>query len=162
ISEVLSDLGNPSSVHAEGRRARDRVERARDGVASLVGRPRAQIVFTSGGTEGNWLGVAALAAAGERRQQPPVIATTAVRHPSLGGAVAELARRGWQVRTLDPFADDPGDGVALLAVALVNHELGTLALPALLARARARGTWIHLDAVQAAGKLELAAIPADA
>src|SRR4030095_9480837 len=61
--EAMADVGNPSSVHAEGRRVRDRVERARNQVAALVGRPREQIVFTSGGTEANALGVRTLAAA---------------------------------------------------------------------------------------------------
>src|SRR3954447_25756106 len=60
--EAMSDIGNPSSVHAEGRRVRDHVERARNQVAALVSRPREQVVFTSGGTEANWLGVMALGA----------------------------------------------------------------------------------------------------
>ena len=65
--EAMADVGNPSSVHAEGRRMRDRLERARNHVAALYGRPREQIVFTSGGTEANWLGVLGLAAVTERR-----------------------------------------------------------------------------------------------
>src|SRR6187549_3225100 len=93
--EAMADVGNPSSVHAEGRRMRDRVERARNHVAALVGRPREQIVFTSGGTEANWLGVMALAAAAERRGLPKVVATTPIEHPSLKGAVDALVQRGW-------------------------------------------------------------------
>jgi len=67
MTAAMADPGNPSSVHAEGRRARDHVERARNQVARLLGRPREQVVFTSGGTEGNALGVLGLAAVAERR-----------------------------------------------------------------------------------------------
>ena len=140
MSDAMADVGNPSSVHAEGRRARDRVERARREVAELLGRPREQVIFTSGGTEANYLGVLALAAVAEKRGMPRVIATTPFEHPSLRGAVAALAARGWQVVT------DPA-GASVVTGALVNHELGTLHDVA--------GPLVHVDAVQAAGKLDL-------
>ena len=167
IAHALDVLGNPSSLHAEGRAARDLVERARRQVAALLGRPREQVVFTSGGTEANHLGVLALAAAAERRGLPRVVATTALEHPSLRGAVAALAARGWTVRELpvSPIGEvgAPADGpLGLLAVAAVNHELGTAVPDALLAAARAAGALVHVDAVQAAGKRALADLPADA
>src|SRR4029078_10206937 len=67
MTRAMEDRGNPSSIHAEGRRARDHIERARDAVAHLLGRRREQVVFTSGGTEGNALGVLGLAVGGGRR-----------------------------------------------------------------------------------------------
>jgi len=140
MTDAMADVGNPSSVHAEGRRARDRIERARRQVADLLGRPREQVVFTSGGTEANQLGVLALAAAAEARGMPRVIATTPLEHPSLRGAVDALAARGWQV-VADPAA------ASVVAGALVNHELGTLH--------EVTGALVHVDAVQAAGKLDL-------
>ncbi|HEY0988376.1 MAG TPA: aminotransferase class V-fold PLP-dependent enzyme, partial [Kofleriaceae bacterium] len=132
MTRALEVSGNPSSIHAEGRRARDAIEQARDRVARLVGRSREQIVFSSGGTEGNALGVLALAAVAERRGLPRVVAAAAIDHPSLRGAVAALAARGWRVQ---PIAVDPEgalevaalDGVGLVALAAVNHELGTVA-----------------------------------
>lgn len=142
--DAMSDIGNPSSVHAEGRRVRDRVERARNQVAGLLGRPREQIVFTSGGTEANWLGVLALAAVAEQRGLPKTIATTKLEHPSLKGPIEALIARGWQ------HAETP----SVVAMALVNHELGTIAdIPA--------APLVHIDAVQAAGKLPLGDIKAD-
>jgi cysteine desulfurase len=167
IERALAAYGNPSSLHAEGRAARDLVERARHAVATLVGRPREQIVLTSGGTEANQLGVLALAGAAERRGLPRIAATSPIEHPSLRGAVAALAARGWTVREL-PVAPTgeitpPGDGpLGLVALALVNHELGTVLPDAVLAAARAAGALIHVDAVQAAGKRALAEVPADA
>ena len=157
IAAAMAEVGNPSSVHAEGRRARDRVERARRAVAALVGRPREQIVFTSGGTEANWLGVHALAAAAERRGLPRVVATTELEHPSLRGAVAALAGRGWTVQPLGSV-----EPAGVVAAALVNHELGTIVDLAAVEAARARGALVHLDAVQAAGKLALPGVAADA
>ncbi|HTR55972.1 MAG TPA: aminotransferase class V-fold PLP-dependent enzyme [Kofleriaceae bacterium] len=143
IAEVLAETGNPSSVHAEGRRARDRLERARAAVAALVGRPREQVIFTSGGTEANWLGVAALAREVEARGKPLVAATTRFEHPSLAGAVHALAARGWTVH------DELTPDASLVAIGLVNHELGTLA------EAVADGPLVHVDAVQAVGKVAL-------
>jgi cysteine desulfurase len=157
--EAMGDVGNPSSIHAEGRRMRDRVERARNQVAALLGRPREQIVFTSGGTEANWLGVHALAAVAEQRGLPKIVATTAIEHPSLRGAVGALVARGWEV--VDAGADIGDRSVGVAALGLVNHELGTILDSAVVAWARARGALIHLDAVQAAGKLPLLAVDAD-
>jgi cysteine desulfurase len=154
--EAMGDVGNPSSIHAEGRRMRDRVERARNQVATLVGRPREQIVFTSGGTEANWLGVLALAAAAEKRGLPRVVATTKIEHPSLRGAIEALRARGWDV--VYEITNAP---TGLLAIALVNHELGSIIQPGWLSWAKQHGVPVHLDAVQAAGKLDLARWHAD-
>jgi cysteine desulfurase len=167
MTHAMADPGNPSSIHAEGRRARDHVERARDRVARLVGRPREQLVFTSGGTEGNALGVLGLAAVAERRGLPRVVAGAAIDHPSLRGAVAALVARGWHLRPIGVTGAGglevaPLDGVGLVAIAAVNHELGTVADPLVIAAARAAGALVHVDAVQAAGKLALASIDADA
>ncbi len=167
MTRAMADPGNPSSIHAEGRRARDHVERARDQVARLVGRPREQVVFTSGGTEGNALGVLGLAAVAEWRGLPHVVAAAAIDHPSLRGAVTALVARGWQLRPIGVTGAGALDidaiaGVGLVAIAAVNHELGTIADPGVTAAARATGALVHVDAVQAAGKLAVAAIEADA
>jgi cysteine desulfurase len=167
MTHAMGDAGNPSSIHAEGRRARDHVERARGQVARLVDRPREQVVFTSGGTEGNALGVLGLAAVAERRGLPHVVAAAAIDHPSLRGAVAALVARGWQLRQIGmtgagAFDPDAIAGVGLVAIAAVNHELGTIADPRVTAAARGGGALVHVDAVQAAGKLTLEAVDADA
>lgn len=162
-------LGNPSSIHAEGRHARDLVERARNAVAARLGRPREQIVFTSGGSEGNQLGVLGLAAVVEARGSPRVVAGAAIDHPSLRGAIDALVRRGWTERPLAVdaqgriTAETSLSGVGLVAFGLVNHELGTIAdAVALVHAARVAGALVHVDAVQAAGKLALGDVDADA
>jgi cysteine desulfurase len=153
LTDALDALGNPSSIHDEGRRMRARISRARTQVAALLGRPTEEVVFTSGGTEGNVLGVAALARIAERLGKPRIVATTAIEHPSLRGAIAALA--GWRVTTLD----DPDASVA--AFAAVNHELGTVEPRAFTPELRDRHVLVHVDAVQAAGKLDLATVSAD-
>jgi cysteine desulfurase len=158
--DAMADLGNPSSIHAEGRRVRDRIERARQQIAGFLRRPREEVVWTSGGTEANQLGVLALAAVAERAGRPRVVATTALEHPSLRGPIGELARRGWTVQTLAVEASGrlaaPAGPLGLAALALVNHELGTCVPPETIAALEGAGALVHLDAVQAAGK---AAIP---
>jgi cysteine desulfurase len=159
------EYGNPSSVHAAGRRAREAVERARDEVATLVGGTRDEIVFTSGGTEGNNLalrGAAELVRAGDARRTR--ILAPAVEHPSVEGALGWLGRRGFQIERLPVDAtgcvavanveERLGDDVALVTLHLANHELGVIQPVAeVAARARAAGAWVHTDAVQAAGKV---------
>ncbi len=163
----VPEIGNPSSVHAEGRRMRDQVERARTHVAILLHRPREQVVFTSGGTEANLLGVASLASAAESRGLPRIVVTSPIEHPSLLGAVRMLAHRGWAVRFLSVTetgamtGEDAIDGSGLVAVAAVNHELGTITDPRIYAAARATGALLHVDAVQAAGKRSLETLDAD-
>ena len=142
--------GNPSSIHEEGRQARDRVERARVEVARLVGRGRDEVVFTSGGTEANWLGVHALAAEAEKRGLPRVAWTPAIEHPSLLAAVRALKARGWDAIEGRGESDE---AAGVVAVGLVNHELGAVVDRSLVERTRARGALVHLDAVQAIGKV---------
>ncbi|MDB4954087.1 MAG: Cysteine desulfurase [Myxococcales bacterium] len=162
MTQAWAEVGNPSSVHAEGRGARDRVERARAQVAELVGRPREQVVFTSGGTEANALGVLGLAAEAERLGKGRTVCVAPIDHPSLIGAAHALGSRGWTVHMLEVNPDgvvEPADlsDFGLLLVSFANHELGTMPdLPNLIRWAHARGALVHVDAVQAAGKVALA------
>jgi cysteine desulfurase len=96
-----------------------------------------------------------------------VVAAATIDHPSLRGAVAALVARGWQHQPIRVTGDGAlvgGSlaGTGVVALAAVNHELGTLAEPQILADARAAGALIHVDAVQAAGKQPLAPVDADA
>jgi len=166
--------GNPSSVHAAGRLARDAVERARAQVAGFLGALREEIVFTSGGTEGDNLAIRGLARAAAARGRRHVI-TSAVEHPAVAGAVSALAEAGFAITRL-PVAGDGTlsvaaleaalrDDTALVTLALANHELGNVyPVAALATAAHARGALFHTDAVQAAGKmgLDLPALGVDA
>ena len=161
------ELGNPSSIHGAGRAARDAVERARDQVAALLSASRDEIVFTSGGTEGDNLavrGLAEAARAADPRKNRVVVSP--LEHPAVLASTRALEARGFRVTLL--VVDEAGrldldevrralDGeVALLTVQLANHELGNIfPLAELAERARAVGAAIHTDAVQAATKIAI-------
>ncbi len=141
---ALDDFGNPSSLHAEGRRVRDAVERARAEVARTIGARREEIVFTSGGSEANNLALRL------RRR----VVTSAIEHPSVSAAQAVRVRVDGDGRVdLDELARAI-DGDTLVSVQLANHEIGVVQeLAAIVAVARQRGALVHSDAVQALGKL---------
>jgi len=166
--------GNPSSVHTAGRLARDAVERARAQVAEFVGASREELVFTSGGTEGDNLAIRGLARTAATRGRRHVI-TSALEHPAVSGAVAALGEAGFTVTRL-PVSEDGTlslgalqaalrDDTGLVTLALANHQLGNVYPAAALAEAaHARGALFHTDAVQAAGKtaVDLPALGVDA
>jgi cysteine desulfurase len=150
---ALDILGNPSSPHTEGRRARAIVEDAREQVAALVGARPAEVVFTSGGTEAN---NAVLSAGWE------TIAVSGVEHDSVlaparasGARIVDLPVQANGVVRLD-MALPPGEGRALLSLQVANNETGVLQPVAeAAAAARAQGYTVHADAVQAAGRVSV-------
>ena len=178
LPEVLESMqpfwterfGNPSSAHAGGQGTRAAVERARASVASLLGCTFKEIVFTSGGTEGN---NAALAGVLEpyldrflARGEPVHLITTAIEHHAVSYPAEAFARRGGEVTYLTPNAQgavSPEDlegalrpHTRLVSVMLANNETGALQPLGDLARvAKAHGVPVHTDAVQAAGKLPI-------
>jgi cysteine desulfurase len=166
--------GNPSSIHEEGRRARDVVERARDEVGRLAGAAGAAmrgVIFTGGGTEADILGVVGAARAARAAGRPARLVTSPLEHPAVRGAVALLESEGFEVAVVPVDGSgriDPRDvtratsagGAALVSFALANHELGNRYDLAALAEAARRGdaaVLVHCDAVQAAGKTTLSA-----
>ena len=157
----LADLyANPSSLHREGQRARAAVERAREQVAALVHAHPDEVVFTSGGTEGDHLAI--LGAAWARRERGARIAISTIEHHAVHGAAEVLADQGWVVDDLpvtpsgrvDPAAFAPVHGTVVVSLMLANNETGVLQPVAELARrAHEVGALIHCDAVQGAGKV---------
>jgi cysteine desulfurase len=166
---AASVYGNPSSIHEEGRAARDLVESARRKVAVALGADPGEVLFTSGGTESDLLGIVGLYRLAAGSGRPGRILVPPIEHPAALGAARWLEEeRGAEVRFLRVDGDgrlDPDevavaarDGAAILAIALANHELGTLQEVAALARvARDAGALVHCDAVQGFGKLPLRA-----
>ena len=159
-------FGNPSSVHSEGRRARQAIEQARAQVASLIAAHSSEIVFTSGGTESNNLALRGAAALIARRQgRPARILSSALEHPSVRQTLVALADQGCVVNELacdaqgrlptaqlaEALHERPAD---LVSFALCNHELGNLyPIAELAAIAHAHGALVHCDAVQAVGRV---------
>jgi cysteine desulfurase len=148
-------------VHAAGRAARALVEQARDKVAALMAAPASTVVFTSGGTEANALAIESAVVAGARRlivsaiEHPSVLETAAAQGvpvemlPVDANGVADLS---WLQARLDAW--DPADGKPFVALMLANNETGVIQ-PVFEASelVRAADGWLHVDAVQAAGKM---------
>ncbi len=157
---LRDQYGNASSVHAWGTRARCAVEAARAEVAALVGARPADVVFTSGGTESNNLAIGGL----ERMRHRAAVVTTPIEHASVRENVAALASDGCDVRRVavdgagrvaaDAVAAVLDDDVALVTVGWANNEVGTIQpIEAIGAACSARGIPLHVDAVQALGKI---------
>ncbi len=171
LRALQDDFGNPSSVHAEGSRARATLARARSQVATLLGVAPGEVLLTGCATESNNTVVRCAAAARERGRH---IVTSQIEHPSVEAPLAALEARGWRVTRVGVGADgrvDPramedaiGPETALVTLIWANNETGILQPVAEVAeRARARGVWFHSDATQAVGKVpvDLGVVPVD-
>jgi cysteine desulfurase len=161
-SAALDVVGNPSSVHAEGRAARRLVEAAREQVAALVGSDPRNVVFTSGGTEANVLALTPVAGAGDAARYVRLM-VSAIEHPSVlaGGRFAadEVERlpvtESGQVdlSSLQRRLAAAG-GKALVSLMLANNETGVIQPISEAAQlVHAAGGILHVDAVQAAGRI---------
>jgi cysteine desulfurase len=162
MREQWASVGNPSSLHAAGRRARRAVEEARESLAARIGADPADVIFTSGGTEADNLAVKGIARRSGRRR----ILVSAVEHHAVLEAAAALTREGFAVERLpvdgsgrvdpDSVAAALDTDVALVAVMWANNEVGTIQPVARIVEVcRRRGVPLHCDAVQALGQVEL-------
>ena len=164
--------GNPSSVHAEGRQARRLVEDARAAVASAVGGVPRNVVFTSGGTEANALALTpAIEFEGEKRPRDRLL-LSAIEHTSVR-AGGRFAREAIEDLPVDPDGRLDLGALALalartsrplVSVMLANNETGVIQPVAEAAGlVHAAGGLLHVDAVQAAGRVacDIGALGAD-
>ena len=155
------DIGNPSSVHEEGRKARALVETARADVAALVSAPAKTVIFTSGGTEACNLALGLRQApAGEIKR----LLVSAIEHSAVLAAAEEsvlpvellpvTADGVVDMAALDAALQD--ETPALVCVMLANNETGTIQpIAEIAAKTRAHGSLLFCDAVQAAGKMPI-------
>jgi cysteine desulfurase len=157
---LLESFGNASSVHGQGQQARAAVENAREQVAGLLGARASEIVFTSGGTEGDNLALFGMVGPGDH-----VISSTIEHHAVLNGC-KRLEELGVAVSCVGCGADGvvrPEDVRAalrpetkLISVMMANNETGALQkVQEIGAIAREADVYFHTDAVQAAGKVAI-------
>ena len=162
------NFGNAGSVHSAGQRARAAVDAARESVAALIGAVPNEIVFTSGGTEADNLGIFGAVAASQKSRKHVI--TTAIDHHAVLHSCEELARQGVDV-TFVPVGRGPASqGIVdpedirralrpetvLITVMHANNELGTIQPIEEIGRIAAEaGVRFHCDAVQSAGKVPL-------
>jgi cysteine desulfurase len=153
-------FGNASSIHHHGQETRAAVERARESVADLLGCRAAEIVFTSGGTEGDNLAISGLARAGDH-----VISST-IEHHAVLNSCKHLEAMGCEV-TYVPVDSrglvDPHDvkgalrpNTKLITIMMANNETGVLQPVEEIGKIAAEAdVYFHTDAVQAAGKVPI-------
>ena len=150
----LDPGGNPSSLHAEGRRARAALDLARERVARRMGCEFAEVVFTSGGTEACNLALVGRALANEEPHRDRIL-ISAAEHACLWGVAPLLRRLGYRVeripvdRCARAMMEQVDGDVLLVAAMAVNNEIGTITdVPALAALCRQAGATLFSDAVQ--------------
>ena len=163
VADALAVGGNPSSVHRNGRLAHAVIERAREQVAGLVGAASRDVIFTSGGTEANNLALHALVTKTDQEPAGRRLIVSAIEHPSVLAAADHLGATRLPV---------DGDGVVdlaelerllaaderptLISIMLANNETGVIQPIAQAAViAHKYNALLHVDAVQAAGRLAL-------
>ncbi len=161
-----SAWANPASVHGPGRQARAHVEAAREAVAALTGLDARDVVLTSGGTEANNL---AIEHAFPTAQPRGAMVVSRIEHPSVVRVAEHLAERGVEVAWVapEPSGRVSPEAVAeavdrvsarapvrLIALQAVNHETGVIQPVSAVAEiAHRAGALLHVDAVQAVGRL---------
>lgn len=153
-------FGNASSIHFHGQRARAAVERAREQVARLLNCRAAEVIFTSGGTEGDNLALTGLLKPGDH------LITSSIEHHAVLTTAQRLQARGVEVTFLPAGANgviDPQDvrravrpNTQLVSVMMANNEIGTVQPAAEIgAIANQADIYFHTDAVQAVGKIPI-------
>ncbi len=166
-------FGNPSSMHRWGREARTALDEARSRIAACLRAQPDEIVFTSGGTEGDNLAIIGPWRM-RRAHGRNAVVTSPTEHKAVLEVVHQVAREGGEERLLKITADGVvdlmaldtliDDQVAVCSVMWINNEIGVVQdIPAIGARAHAVGALMHTDAVQAFGKLaiDMTALPVD-
>jgi cysteine desulfurase len=153
-------FGNASSIHHHGQETRAAVERAREAVAALLGCRSSEIVFTSGGTEGDNLAISGLARAGDH------VVSSTIEHHAVLNSCKHLEAIGCEV-TYVPVDGrglvDPEDvrralrpNTKLITIMMANNETGVLQPVEEIGKIAAEAdVYFHTDAVQAAGKVPI-------
>ena len=151
VMAAFSVVGNPSSVHQPGRHARRVMEDAREAIAAGFGGRPAGLVFTSGGTEADVMAIRAMARG--RRLLISAVEHDAVRSAATGADVVPVDRDG--VVDLSALEARLADGVAsLVCLMLANNETGVIQpVQEAAAICRRHGALLHVDAIQAAGRM---------
>lgn len=167
INEALDSLwGNPSSLHDVGLSAEILLEDARNAVSKLLSCKESELYFTSGGTESNNIALFGAAHAMKKRGRRLVVSS--VEHPSVSRVFDELESKGFEVVRLpvDRFGVVPfeelenavDENTVLVSMMAVNNELGSIEPIEMLSKVvkeKHSPALIHVDAVQALGKLPL-------
>ena len=167
LAETLSAWGNPSSVHSVGKEAKRLLEKARTLCAASLSVPSETIYFTSGGTESDCIPLLSVL----NRPQKGTVLVSSIEHPAISEQADSLTKCGWRVVSIpattggiiteEAVLSKLTDDTALVCVMAVNNETGAIQPIARIADALAKAAGnkrkakLHVDCVQAAGKIPL-------
>ena len=158
LAALASEVGNPSSAHHAGRKARQFLEDAREQVAALLDAAPDEVIFTSGATEANNLALFGLA------DEPPAhLLASMIEHPCVVEPLRQFADRGFALEWLpvtprgqvEPSAvvEHLRDDTRLVCLMLANHETGAVQPVRAVAAVLPESVALHCDAAQAVGKM---------
>jgi cysteine desulfurase len=156
----MEHFGNASSIHQQGQRARTAVDQARETLADFFGCHAAEVIFNSGGTEGDNTALFGLLHPGDH------LITTSIEHSAVLAAADRLAHDGIATTKIDPLPNgliDPMEilrairpNTRLISVMLANNETGVVQPVEEIGKIAAQtGCFFHIDAVQGAGKVPI-------
>ena len=160
LEYMTEKYGNPSSVHSFGRETRKAIEESREKVAALINAAPNEIIFTSGGTEGDNLAIKGVAY-GNRKKGNHII-TTAIEHHAVLHTCEYLEKQGFTVTylpvdehamiSLDDLKNAITDKTILISIMFANNEVGTIQPVKEIGQlSKEKGIYFHTDAVQAVG-----------
>jgi cysteine desulfurase len=164
---ALDEIGNPSSVHREGRAARRLVEQARERVAALVGADPRNVIFTSGGTEANMMALTPALETSQNKNRFDRLVVSSIEHTSVRGGGRFAAQ---QVEEIPATAEGVVDVAALdrrlnefkwqglppplVSIMAANNETGVVQpIKAVAEAVHTSGGLLHVDAIQVAGRI---------
>ncbi|MCL2805482.1 MAG: aminotransferase class V-fold PLP-dependent enzyme [Treponema sp.] len=161
IIEDLEIYGNASSMHASGRLARSRIEQARASIKKLIGVKEGSVIFTSGGSEANNTVFQTMRRLVHERDE---FLISSIEHPSVMNTALNLNKEGFKVTILpvdkygklklDELEKKLSDKTLFVSVMAANNEIGTVQdIKEITGLVKKAGAFMHVDAVQAAGKI---------
>lgn len=167
MEPLTTTYGNPSSLHNMGVEAEKIIKQARRSLARTIRVDKQEIIFTSGGTEANNLAIKGTLKTMERYGNQ--IITTKVEHASVLATLEELEQEGWEVTYLEvdetgkldlqQLQEEISEDTVLVSIMHVNSEVGTIQpineVEKIISKYRDSKLYLHVDGVQALGKLEL-------
>lgn len=159
---MQTQTGNPTSRHIFGRASRDAIEYARGQVATACGAYPSQVIFTASGTEANNFAIKGITAARTKQQ----ILTSAIEHPCVSRPAIAMQQLGWSSNQIAVNGNGEVDlsilekqlatPTGLISAMLANNETGVLQdLVEITKIAHSAGAFVHTDAVQALGKVDV-------
>jgi len=161
---LTKNYANPSSIYTEGREVRISIDEARQQVADALNAQPGNIIFTSGGTESDNLGI--MGSVFNLKEKSGHIITTSIEHPAVTRTVEFLGEHGYDTTflpvnefgqvELDVLADAIRDDTRLISICYGNNEIGTVQdIKEIVKLAHERDVLVHTDAVQAVAKIPI-------